>query len=102
MIGLVRSTSSNVKRWQNGDCARETAAGMLEAERRFRKIIGYRAVTQLDAPHEPAQPILIGWHRVDLDTIAVLIKQAVIQPPAAQIQSSVQHEDGPPSSSLLQ
>jgi putative transposase len=35
-------TSRNVKRWQNGDmCLRWTAAGMLEAERQFRRVIGY-------------------------------------------------------------
>ena len=43
MIEIVRRTSRNVKRWQSGDmCLRWTAAGMLEAERQFRKIIGYR------------------------------------------------------------
>ena len=43
MIECVRRTSRNVKRWQPGDMAlRWTAAGMLEAERQFRKIIGYR------------------------------------------------------------
>ena len=41
MIEIVRRTSRNVKRWQSGDmCLRWTAAGMLEAERQFRKIIG--------------------------------------------------------------
>ena len=42
MIAICRATSRNVKRWQNGDmCLRWTAAGMLEARRQFRKIIGY-------------------------------------------------------------
>jgi hypothetical protein len=42
MIECVRRTSRNVKRWQNGDmCLRWTAAGMLEAERQFRRVIGY-------------------------------------------------------------
>jgi putative transposase len=42
MLGCVRRTSRNVKRWQNGDmCLRWTAAGMLEAERQFRRVIGY-------------------------------------------------------------
>ncbi len=42
MIETVRRTSRNVKRWQNGDmCLRWTAAGMLEAERQFRRVIGY-------------------------------------------------------------
>jgi putative transposase len=40
-IECVRRTSRNVKRWQSGDmCLRWTAAGMLEAERQFRRIIG--------------------------------------------------------------
>ena len=48
MIGICRSTSRNVKRWQNGDmCLRWTAAGMLEAERQFRKIIGYQHLAAL-------------------------------------------------------
>ena len=38
MIETGRRTSRNVKRWQNGDmCLRWTAAGMLEAERQFRR-----------------------------------------------------------------
>jgi transposase-like protein len=48
MIEICRRTSRNVKRWQNGDmCLRWTAAGMLEAERQFRKIIGYRHLARL-------------------------------------------------------
>jgi putative transposase len=42
MLECVRRTSRNVKHWQNGDmCLRWTAAGMLEAERQFRRVIGY-------------------------------------------------------------
>jgi putative transposase len=48
MIECVRRTSRNVKRWQSGDmCLRWTAAGMLEAERQFRRIIGYRDLAKL-------------------------------------------------------
>ena len=48
MIGICRATSRNVKRWQNGDmCLRWTAAGMLEAEHQFRKIIGYKHLAAL-------------------------------------------------------
>jgi putative transposase len=48
MIGICRATSRNVKRWQNGDmCLRWTAAGMLEAEQQFRKIIGYKHLAAL-------------------------------------------------------
>jgi transposase-like protein len=48
MIGICRHTSRNVKHWQSGDmCLRWTAAGMLEAERQFRKIIGYKHLARL-------------------------------------------------------
>jgi transposase-like protein len=48
MIEIVRRTSRNVKHWQSGDmCLRWTAAGMLEAERQFRKIIGVRHLARL-------------------------------------------------------
>jgi transposase-like protein len=48
MIEITRRTSRNVKRWQNGDmCLRWTAAGMLEAERQFRRIIGYADLAKL-------------------------------------------------------
>jgi transposase-like protein len=48
MIECVRRSSRNVKRWQSGEMAlRWTAAGMLEAERQFRRIIGYRDLAQL-------------------------------------------------------
>jgi transposase-like protein len=48
MIEIVRRTSRNVKRWQSGDmCLRWTAAGMLEAEQQFRKIIGYGDLAKL-------------------------------------------------------
>ena len=42
MIDTVRRVARNVKRWQSGDmCLRWTAAGMIEAQGQFRKIIGY-------------------------------------------------------------
>jgi len=48
MIECVRRSSRNVKRWQSGDMAlRWTAAGMLEAERQFRRIVGYRDLAKL-------------------------------------------------------
>jgi len=48
MIECVRRTSRNVKRWSSGEmCLRWTAAGMLEAERQFRRIIGYRELAKL-------------------------------------------------------
>jgi putative transposase len=48
MIEIVRWTQRNVKRWSSGEMAlRWTAAGILEAERQCRKIIGYRDLATL-------------------------------------------------------
>ena len=48
MIECVRRTSRNVKRWSSGEMAmRWTAAGMLEAEQQFRRVIGYRDLAKL-------------------------------------------------------
>src|SRR5215216_6338977 len=48
MIETVRRVSRNVKRWQNGDmCLRWTAAGMLEAEIQFRRVIGHGDLAKL-------------------------------------------------------
>jgi len=63
MIETVRRT---MKRWQSGDmCLRWTAAGMLEAERQFRKVIRYRdlakpalAIERDLHPHQPQQVLL--------------------------------------------
>ncbi len=48
MIEIVRRTQRNVKRWQGGEMGlRWTAAGMLEAERQFRRVVGYRELPVL-------------------------------------------------------
>ncbi len=48
MIEIVRHTQRNVKHWQHGDMRKRwTAAGMLEAEKQFRRIIGYRDLAKL-------------------------------------------------------
>jgi putative transposase len=48
MIETVRRISRNVKRWQSGDmCLRWTAAGMLEAKARFRRVIGHGELAKL-------------------------------------------------------
>jgi hypothetical protein len=47
-IECVRRSSRNVKHWQSGDMAlRWTAAGMLEAERQFRRVIGHGDLAKL-------------------------------------------------------
>ena len=48
MISTVRAINRNVKNWSSGEMAlRWTAAGMLEAETRFRKVEGYRGLANL-------------------------------------------------------
>jgi len=48
MIEIVRRTQRNVKRWSSGEMGlRWTAAGMLEAEQQFRRVIGYRDLANL-------------------------------------------------------
>ncbi len=48
MISIARTTSRNVKRWRSGKMAlRWTAAGMLEAEKQFRRVNGFRELHQL-------------------------------------------------------
>ena len=48
MIEIVRRTQRNVKRWSSGEMRlRWTAAGMLEAEQQFRRVIGYRDLATL-------------------------------------------------------
>ena len=47
-LSTVRHVARNVKRWQGGDhIARWTAAGLLEAEEKFRRVRGYRELVEL-------------------------------------------------------
>jgi len=48
MIDTVRRTQRNVKHWSSGEMGlRWTAAGMLEAEKQFRKVIGHSDLAKL-------------------------------------------------------
>jgi len=50
LFSRVREIGRRVKRWQSGTMVlRWTAAGVLEAERGFRKLAGYRAIPTLVA-----------------------------------------------------
>jgi transposase-like protein len=51
MISIARTTSGNVKRWRDdGDMRRRwCAAGMLEAEKQFRRVKGFRQMPALVA-----------------------------------------------------
>jgi putative transposase len=58
MIEIVRRTQRNVKRWRSGEMRlRWTAAGMLEAEKQFRRIRGHRELPiLLAALHREVTP----------------------------------------------
>jgi len=48
MISIARKVTGNVKRWRNGKMAlRWTAAGLLDAEKRFRRVKGFREMVML-------------------------------------------------------
>jgi len=48
LFSRVREIAHRVKRWHGGTMIlRWTAAGVLEAERSFRKVVGYRALPKL-------------------------------------------------------
>jgi putative transposase len=50
MISIARATNRNVTRWRDGQMVlRWTAAGLLNAERSFRRIKGYKQMPQLIA-----------------------------------------------------
>jgi putative transposase len=74
MIEIVRRTQRNVKRWSSGEMAlRWTAAGMLEAERQFRRIIGYSDLAKLVVAIE--RDLIARRHT---DTAHTATKEAVI------------------------
>ena len=58
MISIARTTNRNVTRWRDAHMVlRWTAAGMLNAERSFRRIKGYKQMPQLIAAlHRHAHP----------------------------------------------
>jgi len=48
MVSIARDVMRNVKRWRDGKMiVRWTAAGMLVAERQFRRVKGYRDIPVL-------------------------------------------------------
>ena len=57
MISVARTVTRNVKRWRDGTMIlRWTAAGVLEAEKQFRRVNGYRDLLLLRAALERASP----------------------------------------------
>ncbi|HVF93847.1 MAG TPA: IS256 family transposase [Sphingomonas sp.] len=80
MIEIVRNTQRNVKRWHDGDMRKRwSAAGMLQAEQQFRRIIGYsdlaKLVTAIERRHltlqttEHPTPIADAESAVTLATV---------------------------------
>jgi putative transposase len=63
MIEIVRHTQRNVKRWQDGDMRKRwTAAGMLQAEQQFRRIVGYSDLATLVTAIEQRHLTLQSQH----------------------------------------
>jgi hypothetical protein len=56
----------------------------------------HRLAVPRDPACQAANTIVIAGHGELLDQLAVRGQQADVEPLATQIQSSVQHEDGPP------
>jgi putative transposase len=54
-LSTVERVTRNVKRWRGGDQAqRWTATGLLEAEKKFRRVKGYR---ELEGLHRRMNPL---------------------------------------------
>lgn len=64
MISVARTVTGNIKRWRDGSMVlRSTAAGVLEAEKQFRKVNGYRDLLLLRAALDrmlPAEDVQIA------------------------------------------
>jgi putative transposase len=57
MISVARTVTGNVKRWRSGEMVlRWTAAGVLEAEKQFRRVNGYRDLQLLRLALEATKP----------------------------------------------
>ncbi len=81
MIEIVRLTQRNVKRWHDGDMRKRwTAAGMLQAEQQFRRVIGYTDLSKLviaierqhltlESQNTPQRPILTTDAAGELATV---------------------------------
>ncbi len=62
-LSTVRHVTRNVKRWQGGDhVARWTAAGLLEAEKKFRRVKGYRELPELARKLDQGCTLSSRWH----------------------------------------
>jgi len=65
IISIARDAHRNVKRWCSGEMTlRWVAAGMLEAERRFRKVNGHRDLHILKRALERHQEVVEGREKI--------------------------------------
>jgi len=65
MISIARDATRNVKRWRDGKMAlRWIAAGMLEAEKQFRNVDGYRDLHILKRALDRHQEVVEGKKKV--------------------------------------
>jgi hypothetical protein len=106
MMETVRRTSRNVKHWQSGEmCPRRTAAGRLEAERQFRRIMGHTDLAKLavgverDVPAPAPRP---GAHTASIPaeepaTIAAMSYHPGPPPPKFHGRRDILpgHDEGP-------
>jgi putative transposase len=67
-LSTVERVTHNVKRWREGDQAlRWTATGLLEAERRFNRLKGYR---QLEILNHRLNPLTVPQEEVHRERVA--------------------------------
>jgi len=65
MISIARDTHCNVKRWRDGKMAlRWIAAGMLEAEKQFRRVNGHRDLHILGRALDCHKEVIEGGKQV--------------------------------------
>ncbi len=65
MNSVGRSVTGNVKRWRDGQMVlRWMAVGMLEAEKQFRRINGYRDLHVLKRALEQREEVLASTRRI--------------------------------------
>jgi hypothetical protein len=54
-LSTVQRVARNVKRWREGDQPLRTATGLLEAEKKFRRIKGYQEILLLKERLNPSR-----------------------------------------------
>jgi hypothetical protein len=87
MISIARTTTRNVKRWRDeGDMRRRwCAAGLLEAERQFRRVKGYRQMPAVVAQFRRHAETVTSVCQTDNNAVAAW---QVGPPPAASSTAS--------------